>query len=202
MKKLLTLILTLAMLATLALPAMAEEPVAIEMWTLFTGDDGATMQEIVDNFNASQDRVTLTHVAVDRETLYTRLALAMTDEASLPEVFVTYSYDVPYFVQLDYIQPMEDTLAAYPDFDFAIEKYHDACATLNYYDGVRYCVSLDFPTWGMYVNTALAEQYCPDVLADNILTWDEIMSVGASLKEQGVEDVSVLASSWGIATIC
>ena len=196
MKKLLTLILTLAMLATLALPAMAEEPVAIEMWTLFTGDDGATMQEIVDNFNASQDRVTLTHVAVDRETLYTRLALAMTDEASLPEVFVTYSYDVPYFVQLDYIQPMEDTLAAYPDFDFAIEKYHDACATLNYYDGVRYCVSLDFPTWGMYVNTALAEQYCPDVLADNILTWDEIMSVGASLKEQGVEDVSVLASSW------
>ena len=140
--------------------------------------------------------MTLTHVAVDRETLYTRLALAMTDEASLPEVFVTYSYDVPYFVQLDYIQPMEDTLAAYPDFDFAIEKYHDACATLNYYDGVRYCVSLDFPTWGMYVNTALAEQYCPDVLADNILTWDEIMSVGASLKEQGVEDVSVLASSW------
>ena len=128
----------------------------------------------------------------------------MTDEASLPAVFVTYSYDVPYFVQLDYIQPMEDTLAAYPDFDFAIEKYHDACATLNYYDGVRYCVSLDFPTWGMYVNTALAEQYCPDVLADNILTWDEIMSVGASLKAVSYTHLDVYkrqgdgcaASSW------
>ena len=57
-------------------------------------------------------------------------------------------------------------------------------------------MSLDFPTWGMYVNTALAEQYCPEVLEDNIVTWDEIMAVGASLQEQGVEDVSVLAGSW------
>lgn len=196
MKKLLTMFLTIAMLAALAVPAMAEEPVSIEMWTLFTGDDGTTMQAIVDAYNASQDRVTLTHVAVDRENLYTKLALAMSDEAALPEVFVTYSYDVPNFVGLGYIQPVEDLLAAYPDFDFAIDKYHDACATLNYYDGTRYCVSLDFPTWGMYVNTALAEQYCPEVLEDNIVTWDEIMAVGASLQEQGVEDVSVMAGSW------
>lgn len=196
MKKLLTMLLTIAMLAALAVPAMAEEPVSIEMWTLFTGDDGTTMQAIVDAYNASQDRVTLTHVAVDRENLYTKLALAMSDEAALPEVFVTYSYDVPNFVGLGYIQPVEDLLAAYPDFDFAIDKYHDACATLNYYDGTRYCVSLDFPTWGMYVNTALAEQYCPEVLEDNIVTWDEIMAVGASLQEQGVEDVSVMAGSW------
>ncbi len=196
MKKLLTMLLTIAMLAALAVPAMAEEPVSIEMWTLFTGDDGTTMQAIVDAYNASQDRVTLTHVAVDRENLYTKLALAMSDEAALPEVFVTYSYDVPNFVGLGYIQPVEDLLAAYPDFDFAIDKYHDACATLNYYDGTRYCVSLDFPTWGMYVNTALAEQYCPEVLEDNSVTWDEIMAVGASLQEQGVEDVSVMAGSW------
>lgn len=100
MKKLLTMLLTIAMLAALAVPAMAEEPVSIEMWTLFTGDDGTTMQAIVDAYNASQDRVTLTHVAVDRENLYTKLALAMSDEAALPEVFVTYSYDVPNFVGL------------------------------------------------------------------------------------------------------
>lgn len=88
---------------------------------------------------------------------------------------------------------MDDMLAACETFDFAIDKYHDACATLNYYNGKRYCVSLDFPTWGMYVNLALAEQYCPDVLDDDIVTWDEIKAVGASLKEQGVEDISVLA---------
>lgn len=197
MKKLFALVLSLALLMSLSmLPASAEEPVTIEMWTLFTGDDGVTMTAIVDAFNASQSKVQVNHVAIDRESLYTKLALAMSDEAALPEMFVTYSYDVPYFVGLGYIQPMDDVLATYPDFDFAIEKYHDACAELNYFDGQRYCVSLDFPTWGMYVNTALAEQYCPEVLEDNIVTWDEIKAVGASLQEQGVEDVAVLAGSW------
>ena len=91
---------------------------------------------------------------------------------------------------------MDETLASLGDFDFAIDKYHDACAALNYYDGKRYCVSLDFPTWGMYVNDALAEQYCPEVLEDGIVTWDEIRAVGERLKEQGVEDVAVLSASW------
>jgi multiple sugar transport system substrate-binding protein len=196
MKKFFALILALALLASFAGAAMAEQPISVELWTLFTGDDGVTMTAIVDAFNASQDKVQLTHVAIDRENLYTKLALAINDEAALPELFVTYSYDVPYFVNLGYIQAMDDTLGSYEAFDFAIEKYHDACAELNYFDGQRYCVSLDFPTWGMYVNNALAEQYCPEVLEDDILTWDEIAAVGEKLAADGVEDVTVLAASW------
>ena len=194
MKKIFAILLCLSMMGACILPASAQAPVEIELWTLFTGDDGTTMTGIVDDFNAAQSDVHLTHVAIDRENLYTKLALAMNDPAALPDVFVTYSYDVARFVELGYIQPMDETLASLGDFDFAIDKYHDACAALNYYDGKRYCVSLDFPTWGMYVNDALAEQYCPEVLEDGIVTWDEIRAVGERLKEQGVEDVAVLSA--------
>lgn len=197
MKKLTTLLLALAMLLAFAVPAMAEAT-EIELWTLFTGDDGATMTAICDAFNASQDAVKLTHVAVDRQNLYTKLALASTSssEEDMPEFFVTYSYDVPYYVELGYIQDMEDTIAGYDAFDFGFDKYHDACSVLNMFEGKRYSVSLDFPTWGMYVNNALVAEYCPEVMEDNIVTWDEINAVGAKLAEQGVEDITVLASGW------
>lgn len=196
MKKIFAILLCLSMMGACILPASAQAPVEIEMWTLFTGDDGATMTGIVDAFNAAQSEMHLTHVAIDRENLYTKLALAMNDPAALPDIFVTYSYDVARFVELGYIQPMDETLSSLGDFDFAIDKYHDACAALNYYDGKRYCVSLDFPTWGMYVNNGLAEQYCPEVLEDGVVTWDEIKAVGERLKEQGVEDMAVLSASW------
>lgn len=197
MKKTMAILLALALLATMGvLPALAEEPTKIELWTLFTGDDGVTLSQMVDDFNASQSQVQLTHVAIDRENLYTKLALAMSDKSALPDLFVTYSYDVARFVELGYIQPLDDTLSAFEGFDFAIDRYHDACAALNYLDGKRYCVSLDFPTWGMYVNDALAAQYCPEVLEDDIVTWDEIRAVGQRLQERGVQDVKVMAASW------
>lgn len=196
MKKLLATVMMGTLMSAAVIPAAAEDKIEIEMWTLFTGDDGVTMDSIVENYNASQDKVQLTHVAIDRQDLYSKLALAMNDEEALPELFVTYTYDTPYFVNLGYIQSMDDVLASYENFDFDISNYHDACASLNYFDGSRYSVSLDFPTWGMYVNTALAEEYCPEVLEDDIVTWDEIKAVGEKLQADGVEDVTVLASGW------
>lgn len=196
MKKILAMTMAGAMLAATAIPAAAEEKTTIEMWTLFTGDDGATMDKIVGDYNSSQDQVELKHVAIDRETLYTKLALAMNDEEVKPDLFVTYTYDTAYFKELGYVQPMDDILAGFEEFDFAIDKYHDACAEFNYLDGQRYTISLDFPTWGMYVNNNLAEQYCPEVMEDQIVTWDEVKAVGEKLKSEGVEDIKTLVCSW------
>lgn len=195
MKKIFAMMLAITMLLCCVGGAMAEKT-SIEMWTLFTGDDGTAMQGIVDTFNQSQDAVALTHVAIDRETLYTKLALALESSDAIPDLFVTYTYDIPYFVSRNMIQPMDDALAQYADFDFALDKYHPAAAAANQFNGSRYAVSLDFPTWGLYVNTALAEQYCPEVIEDKIVTFDEINQVGAKLQELGVTDVTVLASGW------
>ena len=197
MKKTLVWMLVLVLLFGMTtVSAYAEAATEVTLWTLFTGDDGVTLQKIVDDFNASQTAVHLNHEAIDRQTLYQKLALSMSDEASLPDFFVTYSYDVPYFAKLDYIQPMDETLAAYGDFDFGFDKYHDACAQLNTFNGKRYCVSLDFPTWGMYANMNLVNQYCPEVLEDDVVTWDEIKAVGDKLKTDGVSDIKVMVSSW------
>lgn len=195
MKKLLAMVLAATMLLACAGSALAEKT-TVELWTLFTGDDGAILQGIVDVFNASQDEVEINHIAIDRETLYTKLALAVQSGEGIPDFFVTYTYDIPYFTTQEMIQPIEEVLAAAEGFDFALDKYHPAAALANVYGGSRYAVSLDFPTWGMYVNTALAQQYCPDQIADKILTFEEIKEIGEALKAQNVEDMAVVVSGW------
>ncbi|NLJ65271.1 MAG: extracellular solute-binding protein [Christensenellaceae bacterium] len=197
MKKTLVMLTVFALLVSMTvLCGFAEAPVEVELWTLFTGPDGVTMSSIVDKYNTSQGKYKVNHIAIDRENLYTKLALAMTTPDDLPDFFVTYSYDSARFDKLGYIKPMEEILEKYEEFDFAIDKYHDACANLNYANGKRMSVSLDFPTWGMYVNNTLAEKYCPNVLEDKILTWDEIKTVGAKLQADGIEDIKVLGGGW------
>lgn len=194
MKKVISWSLVVIMLLSFV-SALAEKT-ELEMWTLFTGDDGTVLQGIVDEFNTSQDQVQINHSAIDRETLYTKLALAVQTKESAPDLFVTYTYDIPYFVSKNMIQPMDEILASYPDFDFALNKYHSSSTAANTFGGSRYAVSLDFPTWGMYVNTSLAAQYCPDEMTDKILTFDEIKAIGERLQQQGVTDVKVLVSAW------
>ena len=54
MKKSLVFVLALALLLT-AVSAFAE-PLQIEYWSVFTGGDGATMQQMVDAINAYLDQ--------------------------------------------------------------------------------------------------------------------------------------------------
>ncbi|MDD3214776.1 MAG: extracellular solute-binding protein [Eubacteriales bacterium] len=171
------------------------------MWTLFSGDDGSTMNNIVEGFNQSQSEYHLTHIIIDYQNLLTKLALASGDDAASPHLFVSYASDIAYFVELNRIQPIEETLASYPEFDFSLDRYNPACKILNVYNGTRYAVTLDFPSVGTYANLDLVAQYCPEVLADNVLTWDEIKEVGKSLQDQGIEDVKVLTSEWAMNDI-
>lgn len=202
MKRLASLILALALLVSVGIPAAnAEAPTELVMWTLFSGEDGSTMSQIVDAFNAAQSDVHLTHIVIDYANLMTKLALAVGDDSACPHLFVSYASDIAYFVGLNRIQPMEETLAAYPEFDFSLDRYNAACSILNMYEGKRYAVSLDFPSVGTYANMELVQKYCPNVLDDDVITWDEIKAIGASLKEQGVEDVKVLTSEWAMNDI-
>ena len=198
MKRVTSLLLTLALLLVVMPAALAEAPTEITMWTLFSGEDGSTMNEIVEAFNASQNEVHLEHVIIDYNNLIAKLALAVGDDSACPHLFVSYASDIAFMADAGRIQPLEETLAAYPEFDFSLDRYNPACKVLNMYEGQRYAVTLDFPSLGMYVNLDLAGQYCPEVLEDDVVTWDEIKAVGAKLEADGVEDVTVLTSEWAM----
>jgi ABC-type glycerol-3-phosphate transport system substrate-binding protein len=77
MKKYLALVLCLSMQLTPARfpPLCRARP--IDYWSVFTGADGATMQGMVDEFNASQDEVYVNHTPMTADDLYQKIPLAV-----------------------------------------------------------------------------------------------------------------------------
>ena len=74
MKKSLALILSVLMVLAL-MPMAHAEPIEIDYWSVFTGADGATMQGMVDAFNASQDEVHVTHTPMTADDLYQKIPM-------------------------------------------------------------------------------------------------------------------------------
>ena len=68
MKKTIAIVLSLMMVLALASTAQAA-PIEIDYWSVFTGADGATMQGMVDSFNASQDEVHVNHTPMTADDL-------------------------------------------------------------------------------------------------------------------------------------
>ena len=95
MKKTLALVLSLAMLLA-ASTAMAA--VEIDYWSVFTGGDGATMQGMVDAFNASQDEVHVNHTPMTADDLYQKIPMTVQTGSGVPDVAVVHIERIPNFV--------------------------------------------------------------------------------------------------------
>ena len=97
MKKVLSLALALMMVLSLAAVAHAE-PIEITYWSVFTGADGATMQGMVDAFNASQDEVHVTHTPMTADDLYQKIPLTVQTGTGIPSVCIVHIERIPNFV--------------------------------------------------------------------------------------------------------
>jgi multiple sugar transport system substrate-binding protein len=110
MKKVLALVLSLIMVLALVSQAMAA-PIEIEYWSVFTGADGATMQAMVDAFNASQTEVKVNHTPMTADDLYQKVPLAVQTGSGVPDVTIVHIERIPMFVKQEMIYPI-DTLMA------------------------------------------------------------------------------------------
>ena len=85
MKKTLALVLALLMVLTLAPLSARAETVEIDYWSVFTGADGATMQGMVDEFNASQNEVHVNHTPMTADDLYQKIPMTVQTGAGVPK---------------------------------------------------------------------------------------------------------------------
>jgi len=191
MKKCLVIAMSLLMLLAIV-PAAQAAPIEIEYWSVFTGADGATMQGMVDAFNASQDEVKVNHTPMAADDMYQKLPLAVQSGSGVPDVTIVHIERIPMFVEQGLIWPLDTLL----ENGIVEENYIPSAWARTDIDGDHYGVPLDVHSYVTYYNKALFDQYdLNGYIEDGYLTFDEVRELADKARDAGFEG-KVMGLDW------
>ena len=111
MKKLVALLLSLCMLLSIGSVALADEPLTITFWYSLSGTAGEYIKTVVDNYNASQDKI---FVDAQYQGTYTDSLLKFkgTPANALPDVYQINAETTAFLAQSGLIIPVQDYMDA------------------------------------------------------------------------------------------
>ena len=141
MKKTLALVLALLMVLTLEPLSARAEAIEIDYWSVFTGADGATMQGMVDEFNASQDEVHVNHTPMTADDLYQKIPMTVQTGSGVPDVTIVHIERIPNFVSQEMLYSYDMDLIA--QAGVKEENYNSAAWARTDIDGEHYGIPLD-----------------------------------------------------------
>lgn len=182
MKKLSVLLLVLALTLSFCGSALAET--TVQFWTVFTGNDGATLQALVDEFNEEYaGEINVVHSPLSDP--YTNLYLAVQSGTDIPDVMIGHYERLPKMVadgiltDVEYLTEGDVDLANYPEHVLARTNI----------DGYQYGIPWDFNAPVMYVNLDLIAKYgLESILEDRMVTFDELKQAGEAVAAAGDAD--------------
>lgn len=189
MKKFVSVFLTMVLLC-LSFSALAATE--IDFWTVFTGDDGATMQKLVDEFNASQSEIVVTHTPIAAEDMYTKLNLGAQTGSDVPDVAIGHVERVPKLVDLGILTDVDYL------FENGLDKanYPEKVLASTNFDDAQYGIPWDYNAGILYINKDLVAKYgVESYLEDSYLTFDEINEIGEIVSK--AEDKCYIINMYG-----
>ena len=191
MKKVFALVLSLALVLT-AVSALAETNV--NFWTVFTGDDGATLQSLVNEFNDTHPDIKVNHTPIAAADLYTKLPLAVQTGSEVPDIAIIHVERIPKLVDDEVLTDVEYLLengvdkANYPDW--VLEKTN--------FDGDQYGIPWDLNAGILYINTDLIAKYgLESLIEDGYVTFEEVKQAGEAIKAAGDLDTVKAINFYG-----
>lgn len=185
LKNLSVLAICLVMLLTFtAFPAATAAGNTITFWSVFTGGDGMAMQKIIDEYNATNPAYTVEHIMVEQGDLYAKLPLAINSQKGVPDLVIQHVDRMPANARAGLYLPLDDYIAA--NGQIRGEDYIEQAWSMGEIDGKRYGIPLDMHSYVTYYNKDLVDKYCPNVLDDGIITFDEIAGFADTAAADGV----------------
>lgn len=174
----LLMVLVLSMMLTAC--GGGEDKKTITFWTPLTGDDGANMDQIVKEFNATNPEIKVKHVITS--DMYTKVSTVLNSGKGVPDLAIIHADRVPGFVKQGALEPITTAISGFPEIKEA-NYLPQAWGTGNI-DGTQYTVPLDIHSNAMYYNKDLLKKYnVESFLDDNVVTIDEMLSLQGKLDE-------------------
>jgi len=171
---------TLFLLVIVLSGCSADDKNTITFWTPLTGEDGAYMDQLVKEYNATEPEIKVKHVITS--DMYTKLSTVINSGKGIPDLAIIHADRVPGFVKQNVLEPMTSMLAAQPEIKE--ENYLPQAWSTGTIDGTQYTVPLDIHSNAMYYNKDLLKKYnAESFLDDDIVTIDEMLSLQGKLDE-------------------
>lgn len=124
------------------------EAITLDFWNGFTGPDQPVLESIIDEFNASQDRIVVENNPQPWDVIYDKALTAMTTDEG-PDILALPSERLPQFAAEGVLS---DFAEFYDDADNETDALAPAAVTGASYDGVKYGVPLSYSNIMMYAN--------------------------------------------------
>ncbi|HSK95998.1 MAG TPA: ABC transporter substrate-binding protein [Euzebyales bacterium] len=129
-------------------------PVTISYWNGFTGGDGPAMRQLVDDFNAGQDRITVEQNTVRWQQYYQRVVAAI-HAGKGPDVGALHIEQLATQAARQTINPLDDVV---DELGVGADDYPEQVWARGEYGGRRYGLPFDVHSLASYCNLDLLEQ--------------------------------------------
>jgi multiple sugar transport system substrate-binding protein len=176
MRKML-LVFMLLMLVVAITPAAAQDRIQLTLWGDWTGEGETQINTMVEAFNASQDRITVTYVPT--QDIVTRFLTASTS-GSAPDVIVWDRWRTTLYGPRGVFLPLNERMAAAgltPD-----QFFTEALRELSVEDMI-YGLPLTVDARALYYNKALLEA----AGVEPPTTWDELRAAAIALTQRAAD---------------
>lgn len=147
--------------------------VQLEFWHGYTEADGKVLDELVADFNASQDEIEITPVTKPWATLLDTALPALTAEEG-PQLLALPPENIPVYASKGALLPLDDW---YEADDSGASALNPQAVATGLADGERYGAPLSFTPLTMFTNTTLFDEAGVAVPT----TWDEWVEAARAL---------------------
>lgn len=179
MKRKLSMITFMIMTVFLLAGCGSDENV-IEFWTPLTGEDGAYMDQLVEDYNATDPEYPVNHVITS--DLYTQIYTVLQSASGIPDLTLIHADRVPSFAKNDLLVPMDNVMSL--QTELKEDNYLPEAWNAGIVDGTQYTIPLDIHGSAMYYNIDLMEEYgVTHWLDDDIVTIDEMLELEGKMAE-------------------
>ncbi|MGR6126383.1 extracellular solute-binding protein [Paenibacillus sp. SER-28] len=179
LKKKLIFSLILVLLTTVVLVACGnDDKNTITFWTPLTGDDGAYMDKLVKDYNATNPKIKVKHIITS--DMYTKLSTVINSKKGIPDLAIIHADRVPGFVKRGVLESITSAIKNQPEI--RKENYLSQAWSTGKINETQYTVPLDIHSGVMYYNKDLLKKYnAESFLDDNVITIDEMLSLKGKL---------------------
>lgn len=169
--------------------------VALTVWNPFTGADGPFFQKMVDEFNESQDAITVTSTSLPGSDLYGKIGTAIKANKG-PDVAVIHVQNVASQVAQGNLLALDNVVEA---LDLSGDDFAENVWNAAEYDGRRYSIPLDQHMYGLFINKDVYAKAGLDPVPPT--DKDELIAQLESFKAVGIQGFwQPTSDEWGFRT--